>query len=207
MTVPYPFGNLERGHYGAILVDPPTRFETYSGATEVTARGSKTKPATTRYATMTRKELAVLPVGDLAAPNCVLFLWSCWPTSVQTYELIERWGFKYKTCAFAWMKVKKDNPKVPEPDELKPRMGLGYWTRANTEICLLATRGHPKRLHRDVPQAIIEPRREHSRKPDCVYPRIERLVAGPYVELFARQTRAGWDSWGDQVTKFNTAQN
>jgi N6-adenosine-specific RNA methylase IME4 len=79
---------------------------------------------------------------------------------------------------------------------------MGYWTRANSEVCLLATRGKPKRLNADVRQGIIEPRREHSRKPDCVYERIERLVAGPYVELFARTTRKGWSSWGNQVGKF-----
>ena len=194
---PIPFSGLKRSGYGAILVDPPTRFETYSGATEVTARGGKHKPATTHYVTMTREDIAALPVGDLAAADCVLFLWSCWPTSLQTYELIERWGFKFKTCAFSWMKAD------PAAAVTVPQMGMGYWTRANTEVCLLATRGRPKRLHADVPQAILEPRRQHSRKPDCVYGRIERLVAGPYVELFARQRRPGWDSWGDQVGKFN----
>ena len=80
---------------------------------------------------------------------------------------------------------------------------MGYWTRANTEHCLLATRGKPRRLHADVRQAIIDLPREHSRKPDCVYGRIERLVPGPYLELFARQSRVGWDSWGDQTGKFD----
>ena len=81
-------------------------------------------------------------------------------------------------------------------------MGMGYWTRANTEPCLLATRGKPKRLNADVRQAIITPRRQHSRKPDGVYGRIERLVAGPYLELFARTRRFGWDAWGNEVDKF-----
>ena len=80
-----------------------------------------------------------------------------------------------------------------------PQMGMGYWTRSNAEFVLLATRGKPKRLHANVSQIVIEPRRQHSRKPD-LYGRIERLVAGPYVELFARQTRPGWDCWGDQTT-------
>jgi N6-adenosine-specific RNA methylase IME4 len=87
-------------------------------------------------------------------------------------------------------------------DDLDPFVGMGYWTRSNSEFCLLGTRGKPKRLNADVRQAIIEPRREHSRKPDCVYNRIERLVAGPYLELFARTTRPGWTSWGNQVGKF-----
>jgi N6-adenosine-specific RNA methylase IME4 len=84
-------------------------------------------------------------------------------------------------------------------------MGMGYWTRANTEPCLLATRGKPKRLNADVRQAIIEPGREHSRKPDCVHERIERLVAGPYLELFARQERRGWTVWGNDTRRFNVA--
>ena len=90
-------------------------------------------------------------------------------------------------------------------DDVDPIMGLGYWTRANTEPCLLATRGKPKRINADVRQAIIEPRREHSRKPSLVYQRIERLVAGPYVELFARARRIGWDAWGDEVGKYREA--
>jgi N6-adenosine-specific RNA methylase IME4 len=84
-------------------------------------------------------------------------------------------------------------------------MGLGYWTRANSEVCLLATRGKPKRLNADVRQAIVEPRRQHSRKPDCVPGRIERLVAGPYLELFARTKRPGWTVWGNQTDKFEAA--
>ena len=80
---------------------------------------------------------------------------------------------------------------------------MGYWIRANTEPCLLATRGKPKRLNAGVRQGIIEPRREHSRKPDCVHERIERLVAGHYLGLFARQTRPGWTAWGNEVGKFD----
>ena len=87
-------------------------------------------------------------------------------------------------------------------DDIEPDMLLGYWTRSNSEICLLATRGQPKRMATDVRQAIIAPRREHSRKPDGIHERIERLVAGPYCELFARQTRPGWDCWGNEVDKF-----
>jgi N6-adenosine-specific RNA methylase IME4 len=189
------FASLELGTYGAILADPPARFQTYSRTVEVfsTARKGKTTP-TAHYRTMSFEELTALPVGDLAAKDSVLFLWATWPLIKQSFDLIEAWGFAYKTCAFAWMKSKKSEPV--------PIWGCGFWTRANTEFCLLATRGRPKRLHRDVPQAIFEPRREHSRKPD-IYDRIERLVAGPYVELFARQQRTGWDSWGDQLTKFN----
>lgn len=82
---------------------------------------------------------------------------------------------------------------------------MGYWTRANTEPCLLATRGRPKRLNADVRQGIIAPRREHSRKPDDIHARIERLVPGPYLELFARTQRPGWTVWGNQTDKFTEA--
>ena len=81
--------------------------------------------------------------------------------------------------------------------------GLGFWTRANPEPCLLATRGAPKRLAGDVPKLLIAPRRQHSRKPDETYARIERLLPGPYLELFARQSRAGWDGFGDQGELFD----
>jgi N6-adenosine-specific RNA methylase IME4 len=119
----------------------------------------------------------------------------------EAFEVIKAWGFEYKTCAFSWMKARGTQPDLFR-DEMDVQFGLGYWTRANSEVCLLATRGKPKRINADVRQGIIEPRREHSRKPDCVPGRIERLVAGPYLELFARTTRPGWDSWGNQTDKF-----
>src|SRR5262249_24906376 len=102
---------------------------------------------------------------------------------------------------FAWMKADASQIDLFR-DDFDVEMLLGYWTRSNSEVCLLATRGKPKRLNADVRQGIIAPRREHSRKPDCVHERIERLVAGPYLELFARQRRPGWDCWGYEVDKF-----
>ena len=94
------FHGLVRNGYGLILVDAPTRFETYSHATEVTARGGKPKPPSTHYATMIKEELLALPVSDLAANDCVLFLWCCWPTIKDSFDLIARWGFTCKTCRF-----------------------------------------------------------------------------------------------------------
>jgi len=187
--------DLPRNHFGAILGDPPYYYATRS------ANGRGRSPD---YNTMSIDEIAALPVGDLAAGNCVLFLWACWPTLADALKVIEAWGFEYKTCAFDWMKADASQIDMFR-DDGDVQMGLGYWTRANTEPCLLATRGKPKRLHADVRQGILEPRREHSRKPDQVYDRIERLVAGPYLELFARQRRPGWTPWGDQVDKFGGA--
>ena len=105
--------------------------------------------------------------------------------------MIDAWNFVYKTVAFTWAKTTKDGAGFP--------IGCGYWTRANPEQCLLATRGRPQRLSRAVRQLILTPRREHSRKPDEVYDRIEALVPGPYLELFARAPREGWHSWGNEV--------
>lgn len=194
---------FERGKYRAILADPPWHFEVWSGTTVVQARNNSStyKPESVHYHTLTVEELAALPVGELAAEDCVLFLWVTWPTLRKAWQVIDAWGFDYKTCAFAWMKAHANQIEMFR-DDADPQVGMGYWTRANSEPCLLATRGKPKRLNADVRQGIIAPRREHSRKPDDVHNRIERLVTGPYLELFARQRRLGWDCWGDQTDRF-----
>ncbi len=193
-----PFEGLPRGHFKAILADPPWAFVAWGDQSN-----SKTD-VNRHYQTMSRGDIAALPVKDLVATDCVLFLWCCWPSLVSAaLPVIAQWGFTYKTCAFSWM---KGDPYRLFADEATPNMLGGYWSRSNTEPCLLATRGNPKRLNADVRQGIIAPRREHSRKPDCIHERIERLVAGPYLELFARQsTRPGWTFWGDQTAKFNVA--
>jgi N6-adenosine-specific RNA methylase IME4 len=200
-----PFQGLPRGHYGAILADPPWRFETWNKR-EIVGRlnGKGTNVAAAHhYRTMPIEEIAALPVADLAADDSVLLLWSCWPLLQDALSLISAWGFEYKTCAFDWMKAHANQIEMFR-DDADPLMGMGYWTRANSEPCLLATRGKPKRLNADVRQGIIAPRREHSRKPEGVHNRIERLVAGPYLELFARERRPGWDVWGNEVDKFQS---
>jgi len=190
------FDRLQKNGYGAILADPPWTFKVWSD-TKDKAHG----PASAHYNTMSSDELKALPIADLAGEDCCLFMWVCWPSLIESLELIEAWGFTYKTCGFSWMKADVSTINLfPEP--VDAYMGLGYWTRANSEVCLLATRGKPKRLNADVRQGIIAPRREHSRKPDGIHERIERLVAGPYLELFARQERKGWDVWGNQTDKF-----
>ena len=188
--------------YGAILADPPWRFRTWNKAEAIKRRGSGTNvSASVHYSTMLVEDVAALPVADLAAEDCALFLWCCWPTLEDAWSVLKSWGFEYKTCAFDWMKAHAGQVEMFR-DDIDPLMGMGYWTRANSEPCLLATRGNPKRLNADVRQGIIAPRREHSRKPDGVHERIERLVAGPYLELFARQRRPGWDCWGNETEKF-----
>lgn len=197
---------LPMRHFGAILVDPPWRFKTYN------EKGRRKSPdwkpfkdsPSKHYDTMNTEEIAGLPVDQIAADACALFLWASWPMLKDALAVIDRWGFRYKTCGFDWMKAHVGQIDMFREDA-DAFCGMGYWTRSNTEPCLLATRGKPKRLHRDVRMGIIEPRREHSRKPDCVHARIERLVAGPYLELFGRTERRGWTIRGDQLGKFREA--
>jgi N6-adenosine-specific RNA methylase IME4 len=197
--VTWPFGDLDRFRYRAILADPPWHFQAWASPPY-----GKGRSAESHYNTMKEDELAALPVSDLAQDDCVLFMWACWPTIQQAFRLIDAWGFTYKTCGFCW--IKGDATQIEMFEEaITPDMLLGYWTRSNSEVCLLATRGKPKRNAADVRQAIVAPKREHSRKPDGVHASIERLVSGPYLELFARQKRPGWDVWGNQTDKFAEA--
>lgn len=185
----------QAGKYRVILADPPWGFQCWDGKDKkVASRGSATP-----YDTMEMDEIAALPVSEIAAPDCVLFIWIVWPTMPEALKVMDAWGFAYKTCAFTWLKADPYRMWTLEEDVY---MGLGYWTRANSEVCLLGTRGKTRRRDNSVRQGIVEPKRQHSRKPDCVYERIERLVEGPYLELFARTTRSGWDSWGNETHKF-----
>jgi N6-adenosine-specific RNA methylase IME4 len=170
--------------YGAVLADPSWDFRTWS------AKGEG-RSASQHYSIMSIADVKALPVADLCADDCALFLWATWPTIESAFAVIDAWGFTYKTLAFCWVKTSKSAGQ--------PIMGNGFWTRSNSEVCLLATRGKPKRLNKDVGQVILEPRREHSRKPDCTYGLIERLVGGPYLELFARRRWPRWDAWGDEL--------
>jgi len=190
--------NLPQGQYGAILADPPWKFEHW-GKDYICGRDPEN-----HYDLMTADAIEDLPVEEIAADDCVLFLWITWPMLEHGMRVIEAWQFTYKTCAFAWMKADVSTVNM-FPGPVDADMKLGYWTRANSEVCLLATRGNPKRLDAGVRQGIIEPARQHSRKPDCIHERIERLVGGPYLELFARQRRPGWTSWGNEIDKFAVA--
>jgi N6-adenosine-specific RNA methylase IME4 len=177
---------LPAGKFSAILADPPWPYATYS------TKG-KGRSAEAHYDTMPYNDIAQIPVAQWAAPDCALFLWITKPGLLHAATIVTLWGFDYKTIAFTWVKARTEASGV-----LRFAFGMGHWTRGNPELCLLATRGKPHRLNADVPELIISPRREHSRKPDEVYERIERLVAGPYLELFASSAaprRAGWVRW------------
>lgn len=181
--------------YGAICADPPWYFRNYS------EKGAG-RNAVSHYDCMDLKHISAMNVSAFAEKDCVLFLWAIDPLLPKAIELIEAWGFTYKTVAFYWAKTNK-NSELEKLSEKDFFTGLGYWTRANVEQCLLATRGKPPRMAKDVRRLIVSKRREHSRKPDEAYSRIERLVRGPYLDLFSRQSRAGWDALGEQVSLFD----
>ena len=201
--------------HGAILIDPPWRFETWSAAgrgrcpdAPVIRNEQRQNRPERHYKTMTLQEITDLPVRSLAAPDCVLFLWVVDPMIPRALQLGAHWGFTYKTVGFYWAKTRRNEGANNKRPHVKARpfpMGTGYWTRANPEVCLLFTRGKPKRKSAGVEKLIVSPRREHSRKPDEIYSRIQALVGGPYLEMFARQQWPGWSSWGDETTKFPAA--
>jgi N6-adenosine-specific RNA methylase IME4 len=182
--------------YNIIYADPAWNYETWSEGASRNVKG--------KYKTMTPKEIFDLPVQDISEEDCILFIWVTYPKLIEGIETIEQWGFKYKTCAFSWVKTNKSFAKdqssfFPE-DSFKSFWGMGYWTRANNEICLLGTKGKPKRCSKSVQQIVFDNIREHSRKPDCVRDRIVELCGDvPRIELFARQRHEGWDAWGNEI--------
>lgn len=176
------FDQLPRGYFRTILADPAWRF----------VAGTKGRPQ--HYARMTDRQIARLPVDELAHPDgCWLFLWSTSPRLHLTFDIARAWGFKYSARAFVWIKTRGDHLHT----------GMGYTTRKNAEDCLLFRIGAPKRKAKDVHEVIISEVREHSRKPDEVVARIQRFADGPYLELFARESRPGWTSWGNEIGKFD----
>jgi N6-adenosine-specific RNA methylase IME4 len=201
MTRPPIVPPRQAGRYRVICADPPWRFSTYSDK-------GKGRSAEAHYDCLSIEDIKAFPVASWAAPDAVLFLWATDPLLPRALEIMEAWGFTYKTVGFYRVKLNK-SVEARLSDEwplLAARdffTGLGFWTRANPEPCLLATRGRPRRLAGDVPKLLLAPRREHSRKPDEAYGRIERLLTGPYLEMFARQTRPGWDRFGDQGALFD----
>lgn len=175
-------GGLFIKKYNIILADPPWRYANKGG------KGA----AEQHYPTMSLDEICALPVAEIAAKDSALFLWATFPMLAEALRVIRAWGFQYKTVAFVWL---KQNRKAKTWF-----YGMGFWTRSNAEICLLATRGHPKRKDKGIHQLIISPIEEHSKKPDEARKRIVRLMDDlPRAELFARQETPGWDVWGNEV--------
>ena len=169
--------------YNIIYADPPWHYD---------KRNEGVRNVQNKYATMTFDEIYNMPIQDITHNDCILFLWITYPKLIEGIKTIESWGFKYKTCAFSWVKKNKKSDSF--------FMGMGNWTRANNEICLLATKGTIKRVSASVRQIIYTPIETHSKKPDCVRHKIVELVGDlPRIELFARQKYEGWDSWGNEI--------
>ncbi len=168
--IPSPFPS---GKYHVILADPPWQY----------AQNFGDQAAESHYPTMSQEELCALPVGDIAGPECVLFLWATSPLLPEAFQIISAWGFQYKSSR-VWIK------------ERGPSMGWFVHTRH--ELLLIAVRGqgHPKVKHDSV---IMGGQRAHSQKPESVYVDIELAYDGPYLELFARQAHEGWGAWGNEL--------
>ena len=167
--------------YNIIYADPPWRYQDRkcNGACEL------------HYNTMKIEELCKLPIKEISAKDSVLFMWVTYPMLKEGLTLIEAWGFKYKTIAFQWIKQNKSGKGF--------FFGLGRWTRGNTECCLIATKGKPKRVNNSVGQLILSPIEAHSKKPDQAREKIVDLMGDlPRIELFARQHTNGWDCWGNE---------
>ena len=178
--------------FKVIYADPPWTFEVYSGK-------GKQRSAERYYDTLTSDEIKALPVAQLADKDCALFLWGVCPDQPAALEVIRAWGFEYKTVGFVWVKTTATAAVVTLDDD-GLHWGMGYWTRSNVEPVLLATRGNPQRINKDVHQVVIAPVGEHSEKPEEVRRRIERLLNGQYLELFARKPAPGWTTWGNELT-------
>jgi N6-adenosine-specific RNA methylase IME4 len=198
---PSPFENIPRGSYRVIYADPPWRFQPWSH------RGEG-KGASQHYTCCSLDEICTLPVADLATPDAALFLWVVQPMLPEALRVVEAWGFTFKTVAFCWIKMPASwsAEQLSFAPRLRPRLGLGYHTRSGMEQCWLAVRGRGyKRQARGIEQVLHAPLREHSRKPDEIAARIERLVGDvPRLEMFARQRRPGWDCWGAEANKFES---
>lgn len=190
--------NFPNKKYNIIYADPPWTYRVWSG------KGKEKKSAENHYNCMTIEDIKKIPIHTIAEKNCILFIWVTMPNLVEGIETIKSWGFKYKTCGFVWVKTNKNfnvNQTSFLPiDSFNTFWGLGHWTRANSEICLIATKGKIERKSKSVHQLIYDPVREHSRKPDCTRNKIVELVGNlPRIELFARQKTPGWDCWGNEV--------
>jgi len=173
--------------YQIIYADPPWQYKVWP-------KKGNGRSAESHYKTMSLQEIMDLKdfINNISDKNCVLFIWVTYPCLKEALKVIDYWGFKYKTCGFTWVKRnKKSNSWF---------WGMGYWTRANSELCLIATKGNIKRISKKVHQIVDTPIEYHSKKPDIVREKIVELMGDlPRIELFAREKVKGWDSWGDEI--------
>jgi N6-adenosine-specific RNA methylase IME4 len=173
--------------YGVIVADPAWRYS------QAGVRGS----AENEYTTMTAAEVCALPVEQLAADNCILLLWGTWPLLPDALRVMHAWGFDYVT-GFPWVKIEGE-PSFTLWGELdvKPQYGIGFWVRGCSEFVFIGRRGSVSPPVEGF-VGLLSENFGHSRKPESLHHYAETL-SGPYLELFARRRREGWDAWGNQV--------
>ena len=173
--------------YNIIYADPPWEYKESGGG----KRGTAGLP----YPTMPTEEICALPISEISAETSMLFIWATFRKLPECLKVIDAWGFEYYGLAFDWVKTTKTG---------KPCWGMGYYTRQNTEVCLIGVKKDKKKRikpqYRGVLSVVHSEKREHSRKPDEIRENIVRICGDvPRIELFARQTAQGWDSWGNEV--------
>lgn len=182
----WPFGALEPWSFDLIMADPPWLYEMYSEAGEA-------KSPQAQYDCMALGDIAALPVGDLAADDCALWLWATWPMLPQAQQVMAAWGFRYVTGG-AWHKRTKNGLTA---------FGTGYRLRCACEPFLIGVRGNPVNT-RGTRNLIDGEAREHSRKPDAAFAAAEAWMPGARrLDLFSREARPGWTGWGNEARKFN----
>jgi N6-adenosine-specific RNA methylase IME4 len=172
------------GKYQVIYADPAWSYRDKASAGK---RGAAYKYMVTDTASICRLE-----VREIAAANSACFMWATFPMLADALQVMEAWGFEYKSAAFVWVKTNKKSDA--------DFFGMGNWTRANAEVCLLGIRGRPKRISASVRQVIRRPIMRHSEKPPEIRDRIVALMGNvPRVELFARTRTPGRDVWGNEI--------
>lgn len=172
--------------YTVIYADPPWRYNNKLNA------NWKASTAEGHYQTMKLNDIKNLPIKEISDTNCILFIWAVFPQLQNCLDVISSWGFTYKTCAFTWVKRSKKRNNL--------FFGMGRWTRSNSEICLLATKGKPKRVAANISQIIDCKIELHSKKPNEVRDKIVKLCGDVQrIELFAREKYDGWDCWGNEL--------
>jgi site-specific DNA-methyltransferase (adenine-specific) len=189
--------------YSVIYADPAWSYNdkrTGAGKNNPNGAGGALK----HYSTMSTDEICKLPIQEISADSCMLFMWATSPLLPDAFKVMDAWGFKYKTVGFVWAKTTNDQMKIRGD-------GIGNYTIQNAEFCLIGLKGKYWRNKTGVKQFILSPKAKHSEKPNETRNRILELCGDlPRVELFARQNFEGWDAWGNEVSnsiELNAANN